>query len=257
MTKLHEWRGYEEVPTEVIGTRRSQEAPYTPFRVGTILGYWIPFFGREDTRWMLDSSPTNKMGLYCDLSNIPQSIPIKLRKSVNKLFDSTMIFVILTALVWVIVLLKRGAFKPGLPASYRPSLVILSFMLLCGSCYPVQLAILSVFHPILLFDNDYIRYGIFPSAASFGITLLFCAAGCIQYYIAFRLAEQKRAGYLLGIRAAPYLFVATVLDFSLRHQELFDGDPGNYFVFGFVCLTIGAFYFWLSRFCEFIKGVTH
>ena len=159
-----------------------------------------------------------------------------------------MTFLTLTVFVWFVLLLKRGAFMPGLPATYRLSLITLSIFLLWNACYSVQLVIWGVFHPILFFDRFHIRLGIFPPVGSFGIALLCSVAGCVEYYIGFRLAEQKRAAYLLGVRAAPYLFLATVFSLSLRHPDLLDWTRRGYLLFGIVSLPIGAFYFWLYRF---------
>lgn len=73
-------------------------------------------------------------------------------------------------------------------------------------------------------------------------------AGCVEYYIGFRLAEQKRAAYLWGARAAPYLFVASVLEFSLRIQKHLRGTNWDYYALGIVVTALAAFYFWLYRF---------
>ena len=164
----------------------------------------------------------------------------------------TTTFLITTALLWIVVLIRRGVLTTALPWGYRLSLIILSFLLLWDSTSRVFLLLWGIFHPGSFFAAFYARMGIFPPLATFFLTLVACAAGCVQYYIGFALAQQRRAGYLWGVRALPYLFVVEVLYFAVQIQKHLHGTSRDYYVYAgsaIAVLTSLAVCFWLYRFC--------
>jgi hypothetical protein len=162
----------------------------------------------------------------------------------------TTTFLIITGLVWFVVLFRFGVLTAKLPGGYRLPLIALSFLLVWGGASQAPLLIRSIFHPSLFFTGFYVRSGVFPPVASLVVTALGCAAGCVEYYIGFQLAQQKKAAYLWGTRATPALFIVVTFYYLLRLQPYLHGSVGDYYSCVCGTLLLGAQFLWLYRFCN-------
>lgn len=162
---------------------------------------------------------------------------------------------IICAILWGSVVYRHGAFKAGLPLSYRLQLITLSFLFVWMGVSGIRLFWWSVFHPIQFPKYFYVQTGIFTPLANSSIVILSCLISHLILCLGYWLAQQKTKVFLWGRFSAPYLFLISYLDYARSVQKHDDGTPKIYIIYGVGFCLIAGIYIWLYVFCRNEKHI--